>query len=149
MKNMPSHGREKKQLILDTFWPEDAQAILAIPIDMQMEDWPAWHFDPKGLFSVKSAYKRAVQIRDSKLNRDASSFGSNIEKGGSFWWQIKLQNKVKMFAWRMAHNSLPVRRNIARKGVKIDTMCPMCNCLDEDCGHLFSSARELSNVGAK
>jgi len=43
MKNMPSHDRKKKkkQLILDTFWPEDAQAILAIPIDMQMEDWPA------------------------------------------------------------------------------------------------------------
>ena len=136
-----------EQLILETFCPEDAQAILAIPIDMQMEDWPAWHFDPKGLFSVKSAYKRAVQIRDSKLNRDASPSGSNIEKGGSFWWQkiwqLKLQNKVKMFAWRMAHNSLPVRRNIARKGVKIDTVCPMCNCLDEDCGHLFFKCKRV------
>ena len=27
-----------EQLILETFCPEDAQAILAIPIDMQMED---------------------------------------------------------------------------------------------------------------
>ena len=53
-----------EQLILETFWPEeDAQIILAIPIVMQMEDWPAWHFDPKGLFSVKYAYKLAVQIR--------------------------------------------------------------------------------------
>ena len=88
-----------------------------------------------------------MQIRDSKLNRDASPSGSNIEKGGSFWWQkiwqLKLQNKVKMFAWRMAHNSLPVRRNIARKGVKIDTVCPMCNCLDEDCGHLFFKCKRV------
>ena len=48
-----------------------------------------------------------------------------------------------MFAWRMAHNSLPMRRNIARKGVKIDTVCPMCNCLDEDCGHLFFKCKRV------
>ena len=44
---------------------EDAAEILRIPIDEQMEDWPAWHFDAKGLFSVKSAYKLAVAVRDN------------------------------------------------------------------------------------
>jgi hypothetical protein len=42
-----------------------------------------------------------------------------------------------MFIWRLAHNSLPVRRNVARRGVDLDTRCPVCQRFDEDCGHLF------------
>ena len=41
-----------------------------------MEDWPAWHFDPKGLFSVKSAYKVAVTRRDALTGRDGSTSGN-------------------------------------------------------------------------
>jgi hypothetical protein len=52
-------------------------------------------------------------------------------------WILKVPNTVKMFMWRLAHNSLPVRRNVARWGVKLDTICPICKRLDEDCGHIF------------
>jgi hypothetical protein len=27
-------------------------------------DWPAWYFDAKGQFSVKSAYKFVVEVRE-------------------------------------------------------------------------------------
>jgi hypothetical protein len=57
----PTTGTWDEQLVMDTFWPEDAKVILTIPIDVDMDDWPAWHFDPKGVFSVKSAYKLAVR----------------------------------------------------------------------------------------
>lgn len=43
----------------------------------------------------------------------------------------KLANKVKMFVWRLAHNNLPVRCNIASRGIKIDTVCPLCIPVDE------------------
>ena len=52
-------------------------------------------------------------------------------------WKLKVPNKVQMFIWRFAHNSLPVRRNVARRGIKHDTVCPVCKRLDEDCGDLF------------
>lgn len=52
-------------------------------------------------------------------------------------WQLKVPNKVKMFVWRLAHNSLPVKRNLARRGVKLDTICPVYSRLDEDCRHIF------------
>jgi hypothetical protein len=45
--------------------PEDATEILQIPIDVHMEDRPAWYFDPNRLFSVKLAYKMAVARRDA------------------------------------------------------------------------------------
>ena len=49
-----------EQLICEIFWPEDANEILRIPIVKNLEDWPAWYFDAKCLFSVKSSYKVAV-----------------------------------------------------------------------------------------
>ena len=38
-----------------------------------MEDWPTWHFDAKGRFSVKSAYKLVVARKDAQTAQDASS----------------------------------------------------------------------------
>jgi hypothetical protein len=46
-----------KELIQATFWPEDMPKILAIPVHLEMEDVLAWHYDSKGLFSVKTAYR--------------------------------------------------------------------------------------------
>ena len=136
----PVTGEWDEQLVHDLFWPEDAAEILRIPIDEQMEGWPAWHFDAKGLFSVKSAYKLVVAVRDNSSGRDASSSRDVVSDVGQFnWlriWQLKVPNKVKMFIWRLAHNSL-VRRNIARRGVQLDTICPVCKRLDEDCRHIF------------
>jgi len=116
-----------------------------------MEDWPAWHFNAKGVFSVKSAYKLAVQKRDALTGRDASSSGCAGGCGSEFqWfkiWQIKSPNKVKMFIWRFAHNSLPVRRNLTRRGMKLDTICPVYRRLDEDCGHMFFQMQACKDVG--
>lgn len=49
-------GEWDKELIQDIFWEEDVRNILAIPLNMGSEDFAAWHFDPRGIFTVKSAY---------------------------------------------------------------------------------------------
>jgi hypothetical protein len=79
--------------------------------------------------------------RDKEADREA---GTSVE-GGSVvspfpWhkiWQLKVPNKVQMFLWRFIHNSLLVQKNMKRRKLKTETLCPMCNRLDEDCGHLF------------
>ena len=43
----PIIGEWDEQLIRDIFWLEDAAEILQIPVDVHMEDWPGWYFDPK------------------------------------------------------------------------------------------------------
>lgn len=48
-----------------------------------------------------------------------------------------------MFVWRFAHNSLPVRRNLKRRGVKTETICLVCARFDEDCGHLFFKCKQV------
>ena len=93
----PVTGEWDEQLIHDLFWPKDAAEILRIPIDEQMEDWPAWHFDAKGLFSVKSAYKLVVAVRDNSSERDASSSRNEVSDVGQFnWvriWQLQVPKK--------------------------------------------------------
>jgi hypothetical protein len=111
-----------------------------------LEDRPAWHFDKKGLFPLKSAYKVAVQRRHYELNRNAASSEQRSAGDDVFrWdkiWDMEVPNKVKMFMWRLVHYSLAVRRNLIRRGMKEDTLCPMCHRLDEDVGHLFSNAKK-------
>jgi hypothetical protein len=149
----PVTGEWDEQLIAEIFWPEDASEILRIPIADNLEDWHAWYFDTKGLFSVKSAYKVAVAWRDRLADLDSSTSGSGSDNKCQFeWykiWQLKVPNKVKIFMWRFAHNSLPTRRNLVRQGIDgIDTKCPICKRFDEDNGHLFSNASLLGCAGA-
>ncbi|WVZ54075.1 hypothetical protein U9M48_004939 [Paspalum notatum var. saurae] len=138
----PVTGSWDYRLVRDTFLQEDADCILAIPIQEGMEDTLAWHGDPNGKFSVKSAYALVV-----RRNADASS--STSMQGENIWksiWNVNVTNKIKMFLWRLAHNSHPVRANIARRGAKIDTLCPMCSRFDEDCGHLFFKCKKVKHV---
>jgi hypothetical protein len=69
------------ELIQDNFLPENAEEILRIPIDMDMDDWPAWYFDTKGIFSVKSAYKVAICRRNAIAGTNVSTSGSKTNEG--------------------------------------------------------------------
>ncbi|XP_062195299.1 uncharacterized protein LOC133898629 [Phragmites australis] len=116
-----------------------------------MEDFPAWHFDPKGIFSVKSAYKLHVKISEREYMRDAessyNSIGNLQNSGDRFWlniWSLPCPSKIKMFIWRVTHNSLPVNMNLKRKRVNIeDTRCFLCHRLDEDGAHLFIKCKRV------
>jgi len=52
----PVTGTWDVDLIWGNFWDEDAHHILSIPLRSGYEDMVAWHYDPKGIFSAKSAY---------------------------------------------------------------------------------------------
>lgn len=56
-----------------------------------------------------------------------------------------MANKVKLFLWRFAHNSLALRCNLSRMGVKLDTICPVCKRLDENSCHLFFNCKGVNN----
>jgi hypothetical protein len=53
----PVSDKWDDQLLNQTFWEEDVKIIKSIPIHVEMGDMIAWHFDKKGRFSVKSAYR--------------------------------------------------------------------------------------------
>jgi hypothetical protein len=54
------------------FNQEDTNEILSIPVRKDMDDGIAWHFDSKGVFfSIKSAYRLRVSLRDREMQCDA------------------------------------------------------------------------------
>ena len=141
----PNLGTWDRELVNDIFWEEDAKHILSIPIRPDMEDTIAWHFDPKGTFSVKSAYHvlEENKQRNQEKQRGESS-KAPIQVGVLDWrkiWAVDLMPKVKHFLWRLTTNSLPWRKNIKRRGMQLDTICPVCRRLDEDGGHYFLNCK--------
>ena len=58
------------------------QTIFKIPIYDEIDDFPAWHYDKKGVFSVKSAYGLARDYEAQELIRGvpACSTISNDDK---------------------------------------------------------------------
>lgn len=53
----PNTGQWDSQLVRQTFMQGDAEMILALPIHTELDDLIAWHYDSRGIFSVKPAYK--------------------------------------------------------------------------------------------
>jgi hypothetical protein len=138
----PMTGVWDRELVEDIFWEEYVKVILAIPVKQGREDAIAWHYDPKGLFSVKSAYHVLEDNREQQHQRQQGTSSSTGHTSDGFqWlhlWNFRCLPKIKQFLWRLAHNSLPWRLNIKRRGVKnVDTKCPVCQRLDEDGGHCF------------
>ena len=61
-------------------------------------------------------------------------------------WQLKIPAKIRIFAWHVCMNALPIRMNLHRGGVNIDVLCPMCEQEAESIAHsllLCNSARQV------
>jgi hypothetical protein len=67
-------------------------------------------------------------FQDHENNADASC--SNSELAIVSWkrvwnldvankWNLDVANKVKVFVWQLTLNSIPVKRNIARRGINL------------------------------
>lgn len=145
----PVTGGWDEVLVRDMFWEMDTKLILAIPVNTEQEDFLAWHYDGKGMFTVKSAYHVLNDVQASMASKQVGESSSGVAGNRLRWldiWKQKCQPKVWHFLWRLAHNSLPLKRNIKRRGMDADTLCPMCRRLDEDGGHLFMRCKAVKPV---
>jgi hypothetical protein len=144
----PITGLWDEQLVKEIFWEEDATIILAFPIFEGTENSLAWHYDKKGLFSVRSAYR---VCRDDLLRRAirGEAQASSRNQPDPLWgkiWDLNCPSKIKHFIWRFSYNSHPLRCSLVRRGLKIDTVCPICGREDEDGAHLFFKCKLARNV---
>jgi ribonuclease HI len=115
--------------------PMDVEVILKIPISHRRQrDMWAWHYDRKGLFSVRSAYRMLVwtrEKRDAWLEGCASSSNGIVEeKQWSSLWKTRVPSKVKLFTWRLAKHSLPTNDIRNHRGMADDDRCQFCGTAD-------------------
>jgi hypothetical protein len=76
-----------EQLVRDTLWPIDANVVLSIPIRDGFQDFWAWHRDPKGNFSLKSAYKLHRTLLEPRGSASGTWVSENLEmfKWNDIW----------------------------------------------------------------
>lgn len=122
-----------KDLVQQRLPVQVANEILHITIGIaNRDDWWYWHLDPKGTFSVRSAYKAAYNFRFYEEVADQSA-----HKAWQKIWHLNLMPKVLCFDWRACHEWLPTRQALTDRGMEVEGCCPMCNIGIETLTHLF------------
>ncbi|PNT64330.1 hypothetical protein BRADI_4g27666v3 [Brachypodium distachyon] len=146
-KYLSSGGKEvlvKKQwninLIREIFHPFDADEIVKIRIPQTTsEDVLAWHYEKSGVFSVRSTYRLGL-----KLKYDLEAKGSSLNPNGRrpLWnmiWECAVPPKIKVFAWKLAKESLAVQVNRHHRFKKVLPICSICGVENEDGFHAAMS----------
>ena len=111
----------------DIFLPQDAEAILSIPISESfVKDRIVWAEDKKGNFTVRSAYRLARDI----VAEGGNTGCSDPPKMHGVWrgvWSLNMPNKIKHFVWKACNGILPTKESLFRRKITDSNTC-------EDCG---------------
>lgn len=117
-----------------TFLPIDTEEILRIRTSVRLEeDFPAWHPDKLGRFSVRSAYKLVLSL--ATTDESSSSSGQNSKAAWDMIWKCEVPQKVKIFDWRAATNSLATQANKKKRNMERVDVCCICGNEKEDVEH--------------
>jgi len=125
----------KEELIREFFFPMDVSTILSIPLCTRRQpDFWSWHFDRKGLFTVKSAYRMMVTTKINRENYFEGNAGSsNTESGSKGWcslWKTAVPSKVRVFLWRLAQQSLPTADVLEHRNMASSCVCSLRGVAD-------------------
>ena len=100
------------------------------------DDFVAWHYEKTGVFTVKSAYKLGYSLAHENRLNIGRSLGDG--KSRNLWkliWKAPVPNKIRMFAWRLADDNLPTKKNKWKRTLEVDSTCNICGVEEEDSHH--------------
>ena len=86
-------------------------------------------------FSVKSAYRLAMRREHGEGEIGTSSTPPDGRKVWKDLWYIKVPEKVKVFAWKVANNGIPTQANKCYRHLVQYETCELCGHVREDCFH--------------
>ena len=84
-------------------------------IASRREDRLAWKGTQHGGFDLRSAYNFAIGLEEVHHFR------------GQWIWKAKILLLIQMFVWKCYHNSIGVKYFLARRGMSLNTACPLCH----------------------
>ena len=127
------------------FLPHEVDLIKSIPLSIQLpEDKLGWAANSNGLFSVRSAYRLAMDLL-RLVNHGTNSDSSRNHKFWRLLWCLQVPHKVRHFAWRACHGILPTE-NLVWRGVQQDDRCDDCREGAKNSGHFFWSCQWAKEV---
>ena len=93
----------------------------------------AWHHEKSVMFSVKSVYRLALNLMDSKVNLWNSTVAANGEgRSEILFGRLMSLRRLETFAWRAASNSLAVQLNRVKHHQTTLGTCSICG-IDDEC----------------
>jgi hypothetical protein len=121
----------------DLCWPHDVNTILNIKLHPRAtEDFVAWSGENNGIFRVHSAYRIGMQDSLQQLSSGQSSAEPDGDR--KIWqliWKATVSQKMCVFAWRAATESLGVLEGLHRRINTINPTCSICGREVEDTHH--------------
>jgi hypothetical protein len=137
------------EAVRECCWPHDANTILGIKLaGRASDDFLAWSGESNGLFSVRSAYRIGMQASLQNLSRGQSSFEPTGDR--TVWevvWKANVPQKLRVFAWRAATDSLGVLAGLHHRISSINPICSICGREEEDVHHAWSDVPSLVLFG--
>jgi ribonuclease HI len=133
----PGSNSWNTSLLHELFFDFDVQTILKINLPVEkVDDYVAWHFKRNGIFTVKSAYRLALNLKQKQRGNESSSNHPSGERG--IWnaiWKSNVPPKVRIFGWRVAMDALPTKKNKWRRTLELNNVCSICGNGVEDAHH--------------
>ncbi|KAJ9558370.1 hypothetical protein OSB04_012984 [Centaurea solstitialis] len=99
--------------------------IRGIQVERGKSDRITWRLDPINGFSVKAL---RVMIEEAR--------GRGFDAQNKTIWLNAVPKKICIFMWRLKRRRIPVRAEIAKRGIDLDsTLCPRCGSEVETIDH--------------
>lgn len=96
------------------------------------------HPDPKGFFSVKSAYILGRYLLEAGETSPSSRHHQEIL--WKYFWNTKIPSKIKHFGCKLYNNVFPTLVNLINPGIDINPTCFFCRDKMDTTEHLFGTA---------
>lgn len=130
-------------LLHENFSQLDVERISTIPLSYYCsQDRLIWHYDTSGIYSVKSGFHLASTLADASHESTSTDFKS----WWRYFWSLRLPQKVKIFAWKILHNALPVASALHKRQVITSALCSRCKTTWESIGHALFTCRYAKEV---
>ncbi|XP_057430540.1 uncharacterized protein LOC130723502 [Lotus japonicus] len=135
---MRAPGVWNREMVEFIFCPSTATQILALPIPLHGgEDVLFWPGSVDGFYTAKLGYDFVSSMTAANT---AGSSSSTPPLGNSLWkklWSRYGLPRCKEFSWRICRSFVPVRSALARRGMAVDLICPLCGIEEETIKHLW------------
>ena len=97
------------------------------------EDTITWRLTADGSYSAASAY-------------DVQFVGSFADNRWEQVWQMKVENKCRVFMWLLLQCKLPTANRIIQRGGTADAICKLCHCREETTLHMVANCSYAKEV---
>jgi hypothetical protein len=143
----PSTKTWKEDMVRKIFYPPDAETVLQISIPaFEGDDRLAWSYDQTGIFSVKSAYRLALDLKDKDLGTGVSSKPAGERELWDIIWKANVPPKIRVFGWKLATNSLGVQATRCNRNMDVIPTCSICGREEETSHHAMINCTKAKSL---